>query len=32
MKQEIIDAELVDFNYEISEITQGVVRFEKVYK
>lgn len=32
MKQAIINAELVDFDYEITEINQGVINFTKVFK
>ena len=32
MKQQIVNAELVDFDYEITEINQGVITFNKVFK
>ena len=32
MKQAIINAELVDFDYENTEINQGVINFTKVFK
>ncbi len=32
MKRQIVHAELVDFDYEITEIKQGIINFKKVFK
>ena len=32
MKQQIVHAELVNFDYEITEINQGIIQFKKVFK